>query len=77
MVLTDSFYPDPSYLIPVHESLFEAIAAGDADRAETLAFQHNNDSGEKLSKFLESHPDAYAQLVKRTRAEALRRTSMP
>ncbi len=60
MVLTDAFYPDPSYLIPLHESLLEAIAAGDADKAEALAAQHNNESGERLVKFLESHPDADA-----------------
>ncbi len=77
MVLTDSFYPDSSYLIPIHESLLEAIAAGDAIRAEVLAFEHNNDSGERLVKFLESHPDADAQVANRTRADAIRQTSMP
>ncbi len=60
MVLTDAFFPDPSYLIPLHESLFEAIATGNAERAEALAVQHSNDSGERLIKFLESHPAADA-----------------
>ena len=55
MVLTDTLYPDLSYMIS-HEPLIEAIVAGDADRAEALAAQHNNASGERLVEYLDSNP---------------------
>ena len=75
MVLAEAYHPDSSYLIPLHESLAEAITAGDADRAEALAMQHSNDSGERLIKFLESHPDAdtlssHADLSRRYQANS-------
>jgi DNA-binding GntR family transcriptional regulator len=53
MVVTELLHPDLSHMIPYHEPLVEAIAAGDGNSAERLAAQHNTIDGEKLAAYLE------------------------
>ncbi|MFI5341874.1 MAG: GntR family transcriptional regulator [Candidatus Methylomirabilales bacterium] len=52
MVLTDSFHPDLSHMIPLHEPLAAAIIAGDGERAVALAADLNTADGERLVEHL-------------------------
>jgi len=53
MALTDVLHTNLSHFLPLHEPLIDSIAAGDPDRAEALASQHNNPDGERLIRHME------------------------
>ncbi|MEX0759121.1 MAG: GntR family transcriptional regulator [Tistlia sp.] len=48
MVLTDPTHPDLSHMLPLHEPLAEAIAAGDAESAAAIAAGQNENDAQQL-----------------------------